>query len=197
MSDLDNIYEHSINIKNRIIYLSQIDEQDSVSYKTAPSVVKSIDYLNSMGKSPITLKLISVDGGDVGHGISIYSAIKNSKAKVNIECSGLTASCGTIILQAGVTRKMCSSSFMLVHYGSMSLSSDLISAEYYILGSKKWRAQMVNIYANRCIEGEFFKTRKYSLSKVKNYLNTQMRSKIDWWMDPQEALDYGFIDELI
>lgn len=182
----------------RTIYLHQIDEEDSVSYMTSHIVFRELDRLNGAGKADITLKMVSVDGGDVGHGMAIYSAVKNSRAKVNIECYGLTASCGTIILQAGNWRGVCADGFFMVHFGSTSLDTDLVTAESYINSSKIWRAKILDIYAHRCVNGRFFISRGYSLSKVKNYINTKLRNNGDWWInDPQEIVDYGFADYII
>ncbi len=110
MNDLDEIHDHNVNVKDRIIYLHQVDQEDSISFKTIPGLIKNLDYLNSINKSNIIVKLLSCDGGCVSNGISAYSSIKNSKAKVTIECYGLTASCATIILQASDNRKISSSS---------------------------------------------------------------------------------------
>lgn len=197
MNELDDIHENNINVKGRIIYLHQVDHEDSVSFKTVPGLIKNLDYLNRVGKGPITIKMLSVDGGDIGPGISAYSAIRSSKSKVNIECSGFTASCGTIILQAANTRLISDDGSYMVHFGSISLSADVTAAQSILASNALWKSQMLNIYANRCINGEFFKSRKYSLTRVKGYLNTKFKNHGDLYLDAGEFLAYGFADKII
>ena len=197
MNELDEIHDHNINVKNRIIYLHQVDIEDSVSFKTIPGLVKNLDYLNSEGKGAIVLRMVSVDGGCVSHGLAAYSAIKNSKSKVNIECTGLTASCGTIILQAGHTRAVSRDGSYMVHFGSISLSTDVTAAQSILANNALWKSQMLKIYAERCIDGKFFKDRKYSLNRTKGYLNTKFKNHGDLYLDAEEFLNYGFCDKII
>ncbi len=198
MAGLDHVHDFGINEKDRIIYLNQIDIEDSVSYKTIPGLIKNLDYLNSLSKSIITIKLLGMDGGDVSHGLAAYSSIKNSKAKVNIECYGFTASCGTIILQAGNSRFVSSDGGFMVHFGSISLSTDVTTAQSILASNSLWKSQMLNIYANKCISGEFFKSRNYNLARVKGYLNTKFKNHGDWYFkDAEEVIYYGFADKII
>lgn len=198
MNDLDDIHDNNINVKDRIIYLHQIDQEDSISYKTVPSLIKNLDYLNGIGKGSIVIKLLSADGGDVSHGISAYSAIKNSKCKVNIECYGLTASCSTIILQAGDIRSISSEGSFMIHFGSISLSSDVNTAQSILVSNTLWKNQLLNIYAKRCVEGKFFKDRKYSINRVRNYLSTKIKNHGDvYFKDAEEVVSYGLADRVI
>lgn len=199
MNELDEIHDHNVNVKDRIIYLHQVDIEDSVSYKTIPNLIKNLDYLNSLGKSSIKIKMMGVDGGCVSQGLAAYASIKSSKCKVNIECYGFSASSGTIILQAASEGGRFISEYgdFCVHYGSISLSSDLISAESALASNKLWRNKMLEIYAKRAINGEFFKDRKYSISKVKAYLNRRFRDAGDWYLkDAEEVIYYGLADHV-
>lgn len=199
MTPLDDIHDNNVNVKERIIYLHQVDNEDSISYKTSHTLIKNLDYLNSINKSTVTIKLLGVDGGDVSHGLSIYASVKDSKSKVNIYCYGLTASCATVILQAASEggRHISQYGDFCLHYGSISLSSDLISAESTLASNKLWRDKMLNIYAKRAIHGEFFKDRKYNLSKVKGYLNRRFRDAGDWYLkDAEEVIYFGLADHI-
>ena len=197
MGPLDDIHDNSINVKSRIIYLHQVDIEDSVSYRTIPTLIKNLDYLNSINKSPIILRAIGVDGGDVSYGLAAYSAIKNSKSKVHIECTGFTASCGTIILQAGNIRSISRDGSYMVHFGSISLSTDVTAAQSILASNALWKSQMLNIYAERCVDGKFFKDRKYNIARVKGYLNTKFKNHGDLYLNAEDFLSYGFCDRII
>lgn len=199
MDDLDNLHDYSISVIDRTIYIGQKDKDDDpIGYMNSTTFIKNLDYLNSLNKTPITVKLINVIGGDVGHGLAMFGAIAASKSKVNIHCYGYTASFGTILLQSAATNGRLISQYaeFMIHYGSTQLDSDLISAESAASATKLWRNNMLNIYASRCINGQFFKERKYSISKVKGYINTKLRNTADWYMSPDEALYYGFVDTI-
>lgn len=200
MDDLDNLHDHSISVIDRTIYIGQKDKDDDpIGYMNSTTFIKNLDYLNSLNRTPITVKGINLTGGDVGFGLAMFGAIKNSKARVNIECYGFTASFGTILLQAASDggRAISSYSDFMVHFGSISLEGDMLSAESASASNKLWRSKMLNIYATRCMKGNFFSSRKYPLSRVKSYLNTRMRNSSDWYMTPDECLDYGFADKII
>jgi len=198
MNDLDIIHDHNINIKDRIIYLHQVDIEDSISFKTIPGLIKSLDYLNSVNKSLITIKLISCDGGDIGPGMSAYSAIRSSKSKVNIECSGFTASCSTLILQAANIRSVSKDGFFMIHFGSISLSTDVNTAQSILVSNTLWKNQLLNIYASRCVNGKFFKDRKYNLNRVRGYINTRLKNSGDWYIkDAEEIINFGFADKIM
>jgi ATP-dependent protease ClpP protease subunit len=55
---------------------------------------------------------------------------------------------------------------------------------------------MLDIYAERCQNGEFFKERKYSKSRVRSYLDTKMKNEGDVWLTAAEAVNMGFADEV-
>jgi ATP-dependent protease ClpP protease subunit len=155
--------------------------------------------LNNKSKSAITVKLVNITGGDVGHGLAMFSAIKNSRSKVIIECYGSVASFGTILLQAASPggRHISQFSEFLIHYGSTQIEQDLLSSESAAQANKAWRSTMIHIYAEQCINGSFFKERKYSISKVKTYLNTKLKNYGDWYVSPEDAVEYGFADKII
>ena len=85
MHELDEIHDHNINVKDRIIYIGQKDlHDDPIGHNTSTAFVKNLDYLNSINKRVITVKCVNVTGGDVGHGLAMYGSVKNSKSKINI-----------------------------------------------------------------------------------------------------------------
>ena len=198
--DLEQLHDNDINVKSRIIYLGQKDlDDDPIGYNSSTTLIKNLDYLNEINKKPIVVKGVNLTGGDVGHGLAMYGALKNSKSKVDIECYGFTASFGSILLQAASDggRAISQYSDFMIHFGSITFDGDMLSAESAASSNKLWRSKMLNIYSERCVFGDFFRSRKYSLSRVKGYLNTKVRNSSDWYMTPEECLDYGFVDRII
>lgn len=200
MHDLDDIHDNNINVKSRVIYITQKElNDDPIGHNSSASFIKNLDYLNGINKKNIVVRCINITGGEVGHGLAMYSAALNSKSKISIECYGFTASFGSIFLQSAAEgcRFISQYSDFMIHFGTIAFDGDMLSAESAAASNKLWRNKMLNIYASRCIKGDFFSKRKYSLSRVKGYLNTRMRHSSDWYLTPEECLDYGFIDKII
>ena len=54
---------------------------------------------------------------------------------------------------------------------------------------------MLDIYSDSCIKGKYFKEQYSDITedKVKNYLKRKLKDG-DWYLDPHEAVFYGFAD---
>lgn len=150
--------------------------------------------MNAKSASPIDVVFISVDGGDTDFGMAAYSAIKNSRSKITIHASGNTASMGTIIMQAAHKRLLCSAGSFMVHAGSIEMDDSATACKSYVEANEKFYKFVLATYAERCQHGEFFSKGKYSIGKVKSYINTKIKNTTDWWMTPEEAVYYGFAD---
>jgi ATP-dependent Clp protease protease subunit len=70
--------------------------------------------LDAMGKNRIKVYINSV-GGSVMDGYSIYSAILESKSKVDTYCMGIAASISAVIFQAGRKRYMADYGALMIH----------------------------------------------------------------------------------
>jgi ATP-dependent protease ClpP protease subunit len=84
----------------------------------------------------------------------------------------------------------------MVHYGT----SGYVGQYQNVQNWSKYEAYicdiMMTIYAERCVEGKFFKSKKYSVDKVKKYLYSKLKSG-DWYLTPEEAVHYGFADGVL
>lgn len=138
--------------------------------------------------------MISPDGGDWGFGMSMYSDIRVSPSPIVIYGSGLIASMATVVMQAASNRFICRDSIYLVHTGSFCFDGEAKSGFAWAEINKLMHKKMIEIYAERCIAGEYFTSREASLSKVKSYLDQKIKTKTDWYMDAEEALHMGFVD---
>ena len=131
---------------------------------------------------PITVQ-ISSGGGDVWTGSDIYSALKNHLGHVTIEIQSLCASIATVIASAGDTVRMSPVGQYMIHgasmvaYGNKNDMAD--SAEFLAKVDKTLR----NAY----------------LLKARNVTDEQLSEWMekDTWFTAQEALEYGFIDEIM
>ena len=145
------------------------------------------DFLNDLEelgtKDNITVHINSV-GGSLYAGIAIYNRLKSLPANVTTINDGLAASAGSIIFQAGNTRKVNAGSNVMIHqamgflYGYYN-SKELKDAIKQLDAGNK---AAVNIYAEA--SGRDADSIKALVDK-------------ETWMTGQEAVDNGFADEVI
>jgi ATP-dependent Clp protease protease subunit len=194
---ISDIHTNGLDVSNRVIYLTEkedVSDNTGVDYRMLQNFVKNIKILECQNDNPITI-YIQTQGGCWDSGMGIYDMIKMSKCKINMIGYGQLCSMGTIIIQAADKRILMPNCVFMCHYGSTSLTGEYLNAQNYAVIDKNNMNNMINIYAERCIKGEFFRDRDYSLSKVKSYIKRKMKDG-DWYMDSESALEYGFIDNV-
>lgn len=143
--------------------------------------LKELD--NYKDRDNITFRINSV-GGDLFAGITIYNRISELAGNTVTIVDGLAASAASIILQAGKTRKAFAGSQVMVH-----------GASVFMFGS--YNQQELQKVENRLSGGNKSALETYAArtGRDKDFLKDLM-DKEDW-MTGQEAIDKGFVDELI
>ena len=141
------------------------------------------DDLKALEGKDLTVRVNS-PGGDVFAAQAIYNQLKSYAGHVTMRIDGLAASAATIITCAGDTVIMPDNALFMIHnpkgamcgyYGANDLTD-------YAKQLDTVRQTIVNVYKKRCA----------------NLSDTQIKHKMDdeTWMTAQEALDYGFVDQL-
>lgn len=181
--DLRDFY---VDETRRIIRIESSVESSTIEVVKKIQEYNRQDYEKDVAiedRQPIWLYL-DTPGGSVPVMWSIVQAIKMSKTPVytvNL-CSAMSA--GAHILAAGHKRFGFPGSTVLVHNGSVSFSGTVEATEsakdYYDSISKK---------ADELLLTDTKLDEKTLKSKKKKYL--------DWYLDTDEALKYGFIDEIL
>ena len=128
------------------------------------------------------VKLINIfiksAGGSVFHGHSIFAAIQESKAEVHIHIKGIAASMAGIIAVAGDRVFMADYSRLMFHNLKGSENPD--EKEQNAIDSLK--GSLLTILKNRT-------------GKSEKELSAMMDKET--WLNPKEALEGGFIDEIV
>ncbi len=196
---IDYVHNHSINLKSREIYLhgyiDNVDEEPGVDYRMAGAFMKNLHLLDNTSKKPICIHMNTV-GGMWEDGMSIHNAIQTSHSFVTIIAYAHARSMSSIIIQAADKRVLMPDTIFMVHYGTMGFEGECIAAISNSDFTKKINRRMLDIYAARCIHGQFFKEKDYSEAQIRKYIDRKMKDKGDWWMDAEEAIYYGFADQI-
>ena len=191
---VSTIHEHGINIHTREIYLhghiGDSEEEPGVDYRMAVRLEKNLRLL-STSELPILMHMHTI-GGQWHDGMGIYDAIQSSPSFITVLAYGSISSMSSVIFQAADRRIMMPHAAFMVHYGSMSVDCNSISAKSAVDWNEKCNRVMLEIYAEKCKEGEKFQG--YSLSRVKKFLDTKMRQKQEWYLGARETVEYGFSD---
>ena len=151
------------------------------NYIALDEILPELDGLAN--KNNITVHINSV-GGDFYAGLAIYNRLKNLKANIITINDSLAASAGSIILQAGDTRKVRAASNTMVHgvlgfmYGYYNTQDLKKVIKQFEAGNKA----AINAYAEAGGQDP---------EKIKSYMDKET------WLTGQEAVDAGFADEVI
>lgn len=165
-------------LKNRIILLSgEIDDN------TANIVIAELLYLDSINNDDISL-YINSPGGSVSAGMAIFDTMNYIKSDVSTICIGMAASMAAFLLACGKSgKRYClPNSEVMIHQP---------------LGGVQGQATEIKIVAERIIK------LKNKLNQILSEKTNKKLSKIekdtdrDYYMNSQEALEYGIIDKII
>lgn len=165
-------------LRDRIIILSgEIDDN------MANSIVAQLLYLDGINHDDISI-YINSPGGSITAGMAIYDTMNFIKCDVSTIVIGMAASMAAFLLSAGTKGKRCSlpNSEIMIHQP---------------LGAFEGQASDIEISAKRILK------QKEKLNKLLSKNTNQPLSKIitdtdrDYFLEPNEALVYGIIDEII
>ena len=139
------------------------------------------EYLADLDVENINV-YINSNGGVVDTAIAINNALRRHKAKVTVNIDGIAASAATLITCAGDTVKMPKNALFMIHNPLTIAMGD--SEEM------RKQADVLEKYKNSIMETYL---QKVNIDKEK--LSELMDSES--WLSAEEALKYGFIDEII
>ncbi|WP_026478853.1 ATP-dependent Clp endopeptidase proteolytic subunit ClpP [Alkaliphilus transvaalensis] len=166
-------------LKERIIFLS-----DEVNDVTASLVVAQLIFLEAEDPDKDIQIYINSPGGSITAGMAIYDTMNYIKPDVSTLCIGMAASMGAFLLAAGAKGKRFA----------------LPNAEIMIhqpLGGTRGQAEDIRIHAERILK------MRDTINKILAERTGQPLERIqkdtdrDFFMEAQDAKEYGIIDEVI
>ena len=132
---------------------------------------------------------ISSGGGSVTEGMGIADLVANYPEETTATGIGLVASIATVVLLAADIVKMTENAFMMIHrpWSYTMGNADEIEATAELLD--KMEAKLLNIYTAAVYK------RKGDQKNLKEIITNMMAAET--WLTAQEALEFGFIDEIV
>lgn len=153
----------------------------------SPNTIERLKkQLRTISSSKIIVNINS-PGGDLNDGLLIKDMLQQKNAEIITNLQGFSASAATVIAQAGTTRRMSENAFQLVHrvmfgimgYYNQNSFRDMI-ADCEVIDNN-----IIKMYAKRSTKSE-------------EEITTLMDEGGGYgrWLDPEEALEMGLIDEI-
>ena len=166
-------------LKERIIFIN-----GPIHSGMSHLVVAQLLHLEAENPSKEISMYINSPGGEVTAGFSIYDTMQYIKPKVSTLICGMAASMGSAIAIGGEPgmRFALPNAEVMVHQpsgGSRGMASDILISARHI---ERTRERLYQMYV------------KHS---GQNYETVQKALDRDMWMTPEEAKDWGHIDEIV
>jgi len=166
--------------KRSIYFWGPVDD------KSAKDIVTKLLLLDADKPGEEIKFYINSPGGVVTSGMVIYDTIKLIQSPVSTICMGLAASMGSILLSCGVKGKrfIFPSGEVMIHQPSLGGYFQATSADIEIQAEqiRKTKELGARILADNC--GKSFEQIMADFDR-------------DYWMDANEAVNYGIVDAIL
>ena len=166
-------------LKERVIFLvGPVDDH------TANVIVAQLLFLESENPDKDINLYINSPGGSVSAGLAIYDTMQFIKPDVSTMCVGQAASMGAMLLAAGAKGKR----YCLPHSRIMI---------HQPLGGYQGQATDIEIHTREILKIRSQLNELLALHSGQSVETISKDTERDNFMSPEEARDYGLIDELI
>ena len=166
-------------LKERIIFVV-----GPVNDGMASLVCAQLLFLESENPKKEIALYINSPGGVVTSGLAMYDTMQYIRPEIATVCVGLAASAGSLLLTAGRKGKRFSlpNSNIMIHQPSGGFQGQASDIEIHAKEILKTRDRLNKIYVKHTGQ---------DLSKIENAMDR------DRFMTPEEAKDFGLIDEVV
>jgi ATP-dependent Clp protease protease subunit len=158
---------------------------DVVGDSSVNKCIEQLETWNRQNDLEDTEIIFYSPGGSILSGFALWDYLRTYKKnhKLTTTARGYAASMAGILLQAGHHRQMGSESWILIHEGSMGIGGSVGEVEDQVEWSKKLRDRLADILADRSTLNA-------------RQIKAKWKRK-DWWVGSDEALEFGFVDEIV
>lgn len=166
-------------LKERIVFLA-----GPVTDSVANSIIAQMLFLASKDGDKDIQLYINTPGGSVTAGLAIYDTMQYVKCSISTVCVGLAASMGATLLAAGAKGKRFAlpNAQIMMHQVAGGVTGEAVEIEITAKQIVKIKEKLNKILAKHTGQ---------SLEKIDRDTDR------DFYLDAQEAKEYGIIDEVI
>ena len=166
-------------LKDRVVFLS-----GPITDPVANTVIAQLLFLEQEDSKKDIKLYVNTPGGIVTAGMAIYDTMQYVKCDVATICIGMAASMGAVLLAAGTKGKRFAlpNSEILLHQLMGGIEGQAIEVEIAAKHIVKIKERINQILTKHTGQ---------SLGKIEKDTDR------DFWLSPQEAKEYGLIDQII
>lgn len=176
--------ERSYDIYSRLLKDNIIFLGTAIDDSVANAVVAQMLFLESEDPDKDIQIYINSPGGSVTAGLAIYDTMQFVKNDIVTYCIGQAASMGALLLSAGTQGKRFTlpNSRIMIHQPSGGAQGQASDIEITFKEIQRLKEMLAEIMA------------KHTGQNLKKLMKDMDR---DYFMGPQEALEYGLIDKVL
>jgi ATP-dependent Clp protease, protease subunit len=115
-------------------------------------------------------------------GLAIYSAINKHPQPITVEIDGIAASIASVIAMSGRPVRMASNAMLMMHNATAFTAGDAVALRKQADTLEQVQLQLVDVYARKT---------KLPVKKIMAMMAEET------WLSAADALDLGFIDEIM
>jgi ATP-dependent Clp protease protease subunit len=165
-------------MRDRILWVAGV-----VNDQMSTVVQAQLMYLDSVEKRDITMHIDS-PGGSVKSGLSMVDVMRYINSDIQTINTGMAASMGSILLSSGTKGKRSSLNFskVMIHQVSSGAQGHIQDNRISQMESEKYNYILFKMLAE---------------NSGKSFQEVLESARRDKWLNSKEALEFGFIDEII
>ena len=176
--------ERSYDIFSRLLMDRIVFMGTPIDDNVASIIIAQLLFLEAEDPSKDVYLYINSPGGSVYAGLAIYDTMQYMNAPVNTMCMGMAASMGAFLLASGATGKRSAlpNSRIMIHQpsgGSQGTAADIEIAAKEILYARERLNQILAHHTGQTVE------------------QIALDVDRDRFLSPQEAKEYGLIDNVV
>jgi ATP-dependent Clp protease, protease subunit len=166
-------------LKDRIVFIGT-----PVTDEIANLVIAQLLFLESEDPDKDIHLYLNTPGGSVSAGLAIYDTMQYVKSPISTICMGQAASMGAILLAAGAKKKRFAlpHARILIHQPMGGFQGQATDIEIHAREILRIREELNGILA------------RHTRQPIEKITDDTER---DFFMDGQQAKDYGIIDEVV
>ncbi len=166
-------------LRDRIIWVSGVVNQHMCDVTQA-----QLMFLDNLDNNKDITMHINSPGGSVMYGLGMVDVMRQIKCDVATVNIGMAASMGSILLSSGTKGKRSSLNFskVMIHQVSSGAQGHVEDNRISQMESEKYNYILFKMLAE---------------NSGKTFDQVLESARRDHWLNSQEALDFGFIDEII
>ncbi len=199
---IEAIHEYGIDYDSRTIFLfgdenyvqgaGEPTEEPGVEFAMSNKFIKNLTILEQ-SSGPITVEMKTC-GGDWNEGMAIYDAIRGCEEHITVVSHTHARSMSSIILLAADERILKPHSTFMFHAGTMEFHGTYKQFITEAEEARKAHLQMMNIYIDAM--QSYGKMKGKGRKPILRWLNNKMNASEEVYLSAEEAVEYGFADEV-